>query len=47
LPATTLLLPEPLAGATGSAIDIPLILAVTELSWGNQAAHALLSSGFG
>jgi hypothetical protein len=47
LSVTTPLLFEPLAGAIGSAVAIPLILSVTEISWGCYAAHALLSSGFG
>jgi hypothetical protein len=41
------LLPEPVGFATGSAVDIPLILLVTDVSWGKRTAHALLSSWFG
>jgi hypothetical protein len=40
LPVTTPLL-EPVGFATGSAVDIPLILFVTEISWG-LPAHALV-----
>jgi hypothetical protein len=38
---------EPVGFATGSVVDIPLILSLTEISLGKRCAHALLSSGFG